>query len=218
MTKPQTRIRLNYLLMIIMAGFLMTGGITGCKSKKKIAEAKAKEERERMIAKAKADLLALLNDEGNLTLEQKEQELDRIKALNIDDPEIQDLIAQVEAKLARERAELEAKRREEERERAAPSTESSLNSYFDRITGATSTQRANQLINEAMSMFASPDIPVLIIIHRQGGTVDYDRPTTISKYLNYLKDQERNINAIENLKVNNQGKIEEVELIRKYEQ
>jgi altronate dehydratase len=171
-----------------------------------------------MIAKAKADLLALLNDEGNLTLEQKEEELARIKALNIQDAEIQDLIKQVEEKLAKERATANIVEEEEVPVKAnevAKTTE--LSDYFDQIASTGDVSTANKTIDQALAMFASPDVPVLIIINRSGGNVDYDRPTDIKKYLNYLKDQDKNINAIENLAFNDNGKITEVELIRKYE-
>ena len=216
--KAFNKINLSYWIVIILVGSLMMGGVSGCKSKKKIAEQNAKEERARMIAKAKADLLALLNDDGNLTLEQKEDELDRIKALNIDDEEVQDLIAQVEEKLARERAEMEAEREREKEKEEAASVYNRVEDFFNNIAGTTSYSAANQLINEAMELFASPEVPVLIIINREGSNVDYDRPTTIGKYLNYLKDQDRNINAVENLEINSAGEITEVVLIRRYEQ
>lgn len=176
-----------------------------------MAEAQAQEERARMIAKAKTDLLAILNDAGSMTLEQKEAELGRIKALNIDDDEIRDLIRQVEEKLAREREELARA----EREKAGDVKYSQLENYFSRIVNASSTEAANQVINEALSNFASPEVPVLIIIYRQGAQVDYDEPTTIVKYLNYLKDQKKNLNKVENLVIDSNGKISEVELIRK---
>lgn len=201
----------SFWLILLLVGIL-SFGVTGCKSKKKMAEAQAQEERARMIAKAKTDLLAILNDTGSMTLEQKEAELGRIKALNIDDEEIQDLIRQVEEKLARER---EAKARTESEKARGEARYSQLENHFNRVANASSNEAANQVINEALRDFASPDVPVLIIIYRQGAQVDYDEPTTISKYLNYLKDQKRNINAVDKLVFDNSGKITEVELIRK---
>jgi len=200
----------SFWLILLLVG-VISFGTTGCKSKKKMAEAQAQEERARMIAKAKTDLLAILNDAGSMTLEQKEAELGRIKALNIDDDEIRDLIRQVEEKLAREREELARA----EREKAGDVKYSQLENYFSRIVNASSTEAANQVINEALSNFASPEVPVLIIIYRQGAQVDYDEPTTIVKYLNYLKDQKKNLNKVENLVIDSNGKISEVELIRK---
>jgi hypothetical protein len=71
---------------------------------------------------------------------------------------------------------------------------------------------ANNTINEALALFASPQTPVLIIISESNGQKDYDRPTTIISYLNYLKDQKKNANKIEKLQFDNAGKITEVEL------
>lgn len=208
--KNLPRMNYSFWLILLLVG-VISFGTTGCKSKKKMAEAQAQEERARMIAKAKTDLLAILNDAGSMTLEQKEAELGRIKALNIDDDEIRDLIRQVEEKLAREREELARA----EREKAGDVKYSQLENYFSRIVNASSTEAANQVINEALSNFASPEVPVLIIIYRQGAQVDYDEPTTIVKYLNYLKDQKKNLNKVENLVIDSNGKISEVELIRK---
>lgn len=167
------------------------------------------EERAERIARAREILMAILNDEGNMTLAEKERELQRIIDMNIDDPEIQDLIAQVEAKLARER-EMAAK----EEAAGGQASYSQVSNYFSSIANASSMTSANRSINEALGMFASPDTPVLIIIHQEGDQKDYDRPTTIQKFLNYLKDQKRFDEQIENLVFNDQGKITEVELKR----
>ena len=130
-----------------------------------------------------------------------------------------------EAKLRKQREE-EAKQREadEQARREAEAkrlkTESSsemepqarLNDYFQAIASASNVTSANNSINEALALFSSPETPVLIVIHESAGQKDYDRPTTIKEYLHYLKDQKKNINEISNLKVDNSGKITEVEL------
>ena len=92
-----------------------------------------------------------------------------------------------------------------------------LENYFTAISNASgNATQANRNINEAKSMFASADVPVLIIINESAdGTKDYDEPTTILDYMNYLKDQGKNLNEIYNLKTNDRGRITEVELIRK---
>ncbi|ADR20526.1 hypothetical protein MATR_18510 [Marivirga tractuosa] len=92
-----------------------------------------------------------------------------------------------------------------------------LDQYFDAIANASgNTARANSNINEAKSMFASPDVPVLIIINEStDGTKDYDEPTNILDYMNYLKDQGKNLNDIYKVKTNDRGRITELELIRK---
>lgn len=92
-----------------------------------------------------------------------------------------------------------------------------LNNYFNAIASSSdNTTAANRNMNEAKSLFASPDVPVLIIIHESAdGTKDYDEPTTILNYMNYLKDQGKNLNRIYEVETNSSGKITTLELIRK---
>lgn len=93
---------------------------------------------------------------------------------------------------------------------------SQLSRYFSAIVSAPSVTSANSSINEALSLFASPDTPVFIVIYQApSGEVDYDEPTTAHKYLNYLKDQKKNLNNINKMKTDGSGKITELELIRK---
>ena len=127
-----------------------------------------------------------------------------------------------EAALQKQREEDERKRKEAEAANAKKQNESSstaktavLAKYFDAVASSTNATAANNSINEALTMFASPETPVLIIISGTGDNKDYDRPTTIQKYLNYLKDQKKNPNAVENLVVDASGKITEVELRKK---
>ena len=91
----------------------------------------------------------------------------------------------------------------------------SLDDYFALIAGAASVDKANQKINEALKLFGSPDTPVLIIISQEGDIVDYDKPTTAKKYLDYLKDQKKNLNEIGNIEYDDNGKIKLLELIKK---
>ncbi len=123
-----------------------------------------------------------------------------------------------EAALKRQQEE-EARRKAEEEEKARRETASKtsakytiLGQYFQAISTASDVTSANNSINEALTMFASPDTPVLIVISESNGQKDYDRPTTIREYLNYIKDQKKDINKIENLTFDDAGKITEVEL------
>lgn len=93
---------------------------------------------------------------------------------------------------------------------SAPSVK--LNQYFEAIVSSANLSSANSSINEALGLFASPETPVLIVISGSGDQKDYDRPTTIKSYLNYLKDQKKNLNRIENLEFDNSGKITAIEL------
>jgi hypothetical protein len=204
--------RLKSLLLILLVGFLAFGTV-GCKSSKKAARlAKEREmaERARAIEQAKIDLQALLDDASGMSIDAKERELNRIKGLNLDDAEVNSLIRLVEDKIAAEKAAMS---------KPAPAAELSakerLNNYFQYISNAGSVNAANSLIDETLSMFSSPNAPLLIIINRSGGIVDYDRPSTIKMYLEYLKDQKKNLNAIDEIVFDNNGKIKEIVLIKK---
>lgn len=203
---------MSKLLLISMIAAVSIGSV-GCKSQKKLArEAAAKEAEAKaiQIEKAKAELNRLLDDNSGLSLEEKERILNRIKSMNLNDPEVNALIRQVENKLAEERAALEGNVGGAGNMEA----EQRLNQYFDAIANAGSITAANRNINEALSLFSTPDALVLIIISKSGGQKDYDRPTSIKKYLEYLKDQKKNINAIDNIVYDSQGKIKELELIK----
>ena len=150
------------------------------------------------------------------TLEEKESRVQTIKDWNLQNAEVDDLLFQVEKKLARERAQKNEEERlaaeEREKEQSANLT---LERFFRSISSASSVSQANKAINETMALFESPNVPVLIIISQNSGFNDYDRPTTIEKYLNYLKDQKINRNKVFEIKYNDNGLINELELIKK---
>jgi len=73
---------------------------------------------------------------------------------------------------------------------------------------------ANKKINLILQQFDTPDIPVLIIISNAGGFNDYDRPTTISRFLNYLKDKQSYHYKVDSVKRDGLGKLTELELIK----
>ncbi len=91
-------------------------------------------------------------------------------------------------------------------------TKQKLNKYFDGITNAASTNAANGSISEALSLFSSPDAPMLIVIYEANGKASYDEPTTIEKYLNYLKDTKNNSARVEEIITDTNGKIKEIVL------
>lgn len=156
---------------------------SGCKSSKKAAEAA------RLAAEK-----TRIEQEANL---KKQQDEERKKQL-------------AEEQASRD---AEAKRQREANEKAKESTPYvKLDQYFDAIANSGNVASTNNSISEALALFASADTPVLIVISGSGDQKDYDRPTTIKNYLNYLKDQKKNINKIENLQFDNSGKITEVEL------
>jgi hypothetical protein len=106
----------------------------------------------------------------------------------------------------------EEQRLKEQRDSEASAPSVKVSQYFNSISTSTNTTSANASINEALTLFASPETPVFIVISDSGGIKDYDKPTTIKDYLNYLKDQKKNINAVSSLKTDGNGKITELEL------
>ncbi|NQT78459.1 MAG: hypothetical protein HQ565_12145 [Bacteroidetes bacterium] len=207
----QRILKLSFLLMIAMS---IGMGMSGCKSKKKLAREQAAAEYAIKVETAKKDLLSIINDEGNMSLQQKESKLQRVKDMNLNEPEILALIREAEEVIG---AEKDAIRRawEEEKQKKLEASSMSLDDYFAMIAGAASIDKANQKINEALKLFGSPGTAVLIIISQEGDIVDYDKPTTAKKYLEYLKDQKKNLNEIWNIEYDDNGKIKLLELIKK---
>ena len=114
--------------------------------------------------------------------------------------------------MARERAQ---KEEEERNKQEAQSANATLERNFASIARSGSVSQANRIISETLGLFESPNTPVLIIIKQNQGFNDYDRPTTIENYLNYLKDQKKATEKVHEIKYNANGKINELELIKK---
>ncbi|MBD0401221.1 hypothetical protein [Flammeovirga sp. EKP202] len=203
---------------LIMA-LIVSISFTGCKSQKKIAEEKAQAELLAKTNKAQADLKAMVGKEY-ATLDEvtaDEARLEEIKSYNLEDAEVKELIGQVEKNLQLSREALEKKlaaeqKAKEEAQKTVVEEAQKRDIYYllDNIAGSGSTQEGNLMITEAMAMFASPDVPVLIEIYNDGDIVDYDKPTTAQKYLEYLKDVNRNPDQIKEFKKDANGKITEL--------
>jgi hypothetical protein len=208
--------------VVLLIGAFLMGGITSCKSKKKLAREKAAAEYAQKVKEAKRDLTAIINGETGWSLDKQAQRVKDIKDYNIDDTEVIDLIKRAEEKInmlkaeAERKAEEEKLRREEEAKRRMQQSQyATYDNTFGSIAAAPDIKTANGLIDEALNYFASPDVPVLIIISRYNGINDYDRPTTASRFLNYLKDKKEYKYRVESLKKDSFGKITELELIKK---
>jgi hypothetical protein len=218
-------IRHHYVmrLFIILLASTIAGGFTGCTSKKKLARQKAASERTAAIDKAKTELTAIINDNGKMSLASKESKVAEIKALNLQDPEVDELILRAEEAITKQKAEM--KRLEDEKEKKRKAEESAavvteqkydkIDDYLDAVVNTKSLEMSNQRISETLKFFASPEVPVLIIIYQEADIKDYDKPTTIKKYLEYLKDQQKNPNKVNDVKYNDNGKITELELLKK---
>jgi hypothetical protein len=207
----QRILKLSFLLMIALS---IGTGMSGCKSKKKLAREQAAAEYAMKVETAKKDLLSIINDEGNMSLQQKESKLQRVKDLNLNEAEILALTRKAEEVIEAEKEALKRKWEEENKKKLEASS-MSLDDYFALIAGAATVDKANQKINEALKLFGGPDTPVLIIISQEGDIVDYDKPTTAKRYLEYLKDQKKNLNEIGNIEYDDNGKIKLLELIKK---
>ncbi|MCX6233521.1 MAG: hypothetical protein NT175_02195 [Bacteroidetes bacterium] len=215
-------VTIHRLLIIMLVASITVLG-PGCASKKKLAKQQAQEKarieaeaKAKKIADAKIALLSIINDQGSMTPEQKEKKLNDIKAQNFNDPEILSLIIKAQDKIAREKeqARLEEGKRKNEMNKTVK-TSQSLEDQFFAISHATSLSEADNKIMEMMKLFAGENVPVLIIIYQDKNNTDYDEPTTIKKYLEFLKDQKKNLNSVYNIKYDENGKITELELIKK---
>ena len=184
-------------MMVLLAVFITLGGTTSCKSKKRLAREAAEAEYKSKVEQAVKDLNAILDDETLWSLEEKEARVKTIKDWNLQNAEVDDLIFQVEKKLARERAQ---KEEEERNKQEAQNANTTLERNFTTIAQSGSVSQANRTINETLGLFESPNVPVLIIIKQNAGFNDYDRPTTIEKYLNYVKDQKKAAEKVHEIK------------------
>lgn len=209
------KLQIKNIILIAMMALVTIGGTTSCSSKKKLA----KKEYEAKLLQAKTDLNAIIEGTTQWTLEEQKSRIDEIEKSDLQNAEIDELI--VKAKEVIERKIAEAERvAEEERLRQIEEQNkikqvTSLEDYFTIIAAAPDADAANTKIAEALQLFASPDVPVLIIVYHVGDIIDYDAPTTAEKYLNYIKDQKKVAVGIHNIKYDNNNKITELELIKK---
>lgn len=161
----------------------------------------------RNIDVARATLYDLLLNKDNKTADELEKDLNAIKSQNLKDTEIDELIARVEQKIKTMRSgggDLPIK--------------TQLENAFTTIANAASTgnlTQADNTIQKTLQYFASDDVPVLIIISREGSIVDYDKPTTIKRYLNFLRDTKASKNNIDAIMTDANGKIKGLDLIKK---
>jgi len=208
---------LSKIVLVMLVVIIALGGATSCKSKKKIAA----EEYAAKVEQAKKDLNAIINGTSGWTLDEQRSKVKDIKAENFDDPEIQKLITLAEKEIDLQQAELDRKaeeerlRKEEEaKKKAAQSEYAVLNDQFKSIATAAGFDQANQQIDLALQQFASPDVPVLIIISQVNGENDYDKPTTAKQFLELLKDTKKYNYKVETVKRDSLGKITEIEFLK----
>lgn len=168
-------------------------------------EKKIANEKQKVIDDLNRRLLTLINDDTK-SIEELEKELAEIKntANKYSNAETQKLISQLEQKIRNMKA--------------ANTVDNSLEANFNRIVSlskAGNIDQANAEIQKTLTLFESPETPVLIIVAIEGTIIDYDKPTTIEAYLNYLKDQKISRNVVKEVEKNAFGKIKVLELIKK---
>ena len=209
------RLQIKNIFIFAMLALITVGGTTSCKSKKKIA----KQEYEAKLAQAKTDLNAIINGETQWTLEEQAARIDEIEKADFQDAEVTELVANakkvVEDKKAEAERVAEEERLRELEEQTVVQNAPTIEDYFAIIAASPNVETANEKIAEALQLFATPDVPVLIIIYHLGDIIDYDAPTTAEKYLNYIKDQKNVSVRVNNVKYDNNNKITELELIKK---
>ena len=159
------------------------------------------------LDEARAALFDLLQNKDNKTADEMEMALNRLKNKykHLQDEEIIDLYSRVEKKIASMRNE------------ANVPLKTTLENNFKGIANAGRSGNitlAASLIKSTLPYFASEDTPVLIIIAREGDIVDYDKPTTIKRYLDFLRDQKESRNAVDSYQLDGNGKIKELDLIK----
>jgi hypothetical protein len=210
---------LTRLLFSLMICSLAMGPVA-CKGKKKLAEqqaAAALAEKNRVLDELQAILDTPVRNLDEL--EALEEKFGAIEGLNTDDNQIlikkrkvENYLQQERERLERELAEMEEPKSEADMQTVVTNR---LADAFSYIANNGSSTGGKMRIEDALNLFASDQTPVLIIVSREGSLVDYDRPTTIRKYLNYLADTGNNANAIENIVFDATGKITELELIKR---
>lgn len=208
-------------LIILFISLLITGlFLQSCSTRNQLTkneETTIKERKE--IAKKKLEFLLTKN---SMTLEEKEGELNEIKTWNIQDQEIDELIKKVELNLINERRiveeEIEKKRLEDEKNEKQKNhlktTKEKLSSLFKKIATTKDSVLIAGYFQESIQMFNSEQVPVLIVINNTNGLKDYDKPTTIKRYIEFIKDQNKYSDRFLNILFDENGKITELELLK----
>lgn len=214
----------------LIIGTLVFGSatFTGCKKKKELAAAQAAEEARlaEQIKEATALLESIIADETLDNIDANFDKLDKVKAMNLEDPGVLGLTIKAQEKLAadkeayavlmeKQRLEAEKLRAEEAARMKIENDIRILNQHFEALIGEKDYDKSNTIITNTLPMFVNDDVPVLVIISEENGEKDYDKPTTIRKYMDYLKDRKAYKAVVENVVYDDYGKIKELELRKK---
>ncbi len=163
-----------------------------------------KQKQEQLDA-TRAELLDMLLNKDEKSADELEAELSKIKAKNLDNKDINDLIERVEEKIAGMRT-----------KKNIP-LKNQLENTFQGIADASKSGNSGQvmtLTRSTLQLFSGDDATVLIIISKEGSIIDYDKPTTIKRYLEFIRDQKVSRNAVDSYQLDGEGKIKELDLIK----
>lgn len=172
----------------------------------KKARAEKEKQKQEQIDAARAELMDMLLNRDDKSADELEAELAKIKAMNLGNKDINDLITKVEQKIAGMRT-----------KKNVP-LKNQIENAFQGIADASRSGNTSQVISltrNTLQLFSSEDATVLIIISKEGSIVDYDKPTTIKRYLEFIRDQKASRNEVDNYQLNGEGKIKELDLIKK---
>jgi hypothetical protein len=172
----------------------------------KKAFAEKEKQKQEQIDAARAELLDMLLNKDDKSADELEAELAKIKSMNLGNKDINDLIVKVEQKIAAMRT-----------KKNVP-LKNQLENSFQGIADASKSGNASQVMSltrSTLQLFSSEDATVLIIISKEGSIVDYDKPTTIKRYLEFVRDQKASRNEVDTYQLDGAGKIKELDLIKK---
>lgn len=184
--------------------------IGGCQSQRNVVKSKDGKlsvDKETVIK----DLTSIIDPDSELTLEEKTALLQAIKDHGFQDAQVDSLI--VVAENALDSTALEAGPAQgtataaSEASDVSDELENILTDQFKALINPDMEHSSNDIIFETLNYFESNDAPVLIILQELNGKIFYDRPTTIEKYLFYLKDLKKNYHQIQEMNLNNEDKI-----------
>ena len=184
--------------------------IEDAQHKLKSAYSEQEKVRVQKIDVARATLYDLLLNKDNRSADELERDLRAIKSQNLKDPEIDELVARVEKKIQDMRGSGSGS--------VNLPVKTQLQNSFATIANSAKSgnlAQADNAIQKTLQLFSSDDAPVLIIISREGETLDFDKPTTIRRYLNFLRDTKASRNDIDKIMTDDNGKIKELDLIKK---
>ena len=163
-------------------------------------------QKQEQVDAARAELLDMHLNKDEKSADELEAELSKNKAKNLGNKDINDLIAKVEEKIAGMRT-----------KKSVP-LKNQLENAFQGIADASKSGNSNQVMSltrSTLQLFSTDDATVLIIISKEGSIVDYDKPTTIKRYLEFVRDQKASLNAVDSYQLDSEKKITELDLIKK---